>query len=289
MNKMERINEFAKELGDNHLTQVTTAYANKVYLGEKYVYKVAVSKERIEKGDHLKEKAILKILHEKLNNKLLYLIPSYIDDRKISDDMYIQVHTRLKGEPPLELNQSQAILLGQFLADLHNINNFTSITEFVEPEEKFSNFFSYITTSLKKFQKKLETVVSEKDLELINLASKLVIDSPLEDFNKSLLCLVHKDIYTNNLLVHNGEISGVIDWEAAQTAPPEWELAIIMQRFPLLWEYFIEGYKTPFNYDLLRICGITQSLRYWKSFPKNADFVAEQRNFIIRMVNNELK
>lgn len=41
------------------------------------------------------------------------------------------------------------------------------------------------------------------------------------------LCLCHGDYTPANLLVENGEISGVVDWDRAQVTDPAWDLALL--------------------------------------------------------------
>lgn len=279
MNVLKIVDELSYQYSDTLLSKVDYNFANEVYIGRSYIYKVTTDEHRLEKKDHLKEEFILKLLHEKLKSKKeINLIPKFIKGQQINDSCYIQIHSKLDGSNPDQMSSKLIKQIVDFASAIHSINHFTEITEFEEGKTSM-NFNDYIRSSVNKFYKKLAPIVNSSDIELIELGRHFILDK-IENVENIELVLVHKDIYNQNLLFNNGKLTGVVDWEACQVAPKEWEIAILIQRYPEYEKQILSTYKHKIDLNVLKICGITQALRFWKSFPNDKDFVETQRNYI---------
>jgi len=79
-----------------------------------------------------------------------------------------------------------------------------------------------------------------------------------EDFRRPVL--VHGDFNIHNVLVEDGAISGVLDWECADFGAPEQDLAYIRPHLEkhISWERFIDHYRASggpeINPSLMRFC-----------------------------------
>lgn len=284
INLLHIIKSVASELDDFLIKKAENNFSNEVFIGEKYIYKVTVADYKLEKGDHLKEAKVFKILNTFLNEKWNIVVPNLISKKLINDKTYLQVHSKLKGQHPTYLSNLTVKNLAIFLSELHKINHFKGIDEFEDNHQNAVPFSHYVEKSTLKYHDKLKKNVDNNDLKLIQSAIKFIEKSNTSALNSLELVLVHKDIYKENILVSNNDLSGVIDWEASQIAPKEWELAIIMQRYPEHWDFFLNNYSHKFDFNILKLCGLVQSLRFWKSFPTHTKFVEDQKEFIKKLL-----
>lgn len=270
----EMLRAYANGLGESSL-KAAGSFKTKVFIGEKLVFKLS---EQGRGGK--KEEYVLKLLSNKLSSRWRSIIPDIIEVKEIEGLGIIQVHTRLQGEHPKEMSEQLAMELGQFLSALHGIRSWDKITEFEGGEE--ISFTDYLHTAPKKFSARLEDVINANDSKLIAEAINSIEKYAEKISTEPKLVLIHKDIHLDNLLVgKDGELTGVIDWGAAQTGPKEWEFAILKQRIPEYWNQALKSYTgQPLDLELLDICGLIQSLRFWKSFPQDEPFVAQQREYI---------
>ena len=101
---------------------------------------------------------------------------------------------------------------------------------------------------------------------------------------KNSVCIVGS---SDNLLEENGKLSGIIDWDSAQTGPKEWEFAILRQRIPKWWKKIKDSSLENINEDFVDCCGLIQSLRFWKSFPEQEDFADKQRKYIQEILKRQ--
>ncbi|HCT63455.1 MAG TPA: hypothetical protein DIC19_05085 [Erysipelotrichaceae bacterium] len=75
----------------------------------------------------------------------------------------------------------------------------------------------------------LEVELSKLEL---SLASRNTIDVAIDYIKKHISCLdhmrgpmlLHNDLHPKNIIIHNGKLSGVIDWECSQFGEPDFEL-----------------------------------------------------------------
>ncbi|WP_082393634.1 aminoglycoside phosphotransferase family protein [Nocardia arizonensis] len=269
---LDKLHEVASRYGENNLV-MTGGAKSSVGIGERYVFKV-VEGGKIDAANH-KEQRVLQTLADSLPRSAARLIPTSVDGVFAPGLGYIEVQTRLRGITPQFSSPSLPEELGTFLKALHAVPAPDGITEFEGDDPR--PLFDYLVTSALKFQAKLMPAVNQYDQKLVTAAVGLV--RRYVDRHDSIppLVIVHKDLSLRNLLVDDGHLSGVIDWAAAQTAPREWEFAILMQRFPVELEIIQKSYGQVLDNELTRCCAALQAIRFWKSFMDDSAFVNDQR------------
>jgi serine/threonine protein kinase len=266
--------DFAKEFGENNIASAES-YKTRVFIGDKHVFKFP---EHGAEGS--KEEVVLKILNEKLPEKWRSVVSQVVKSKDIEDIGLIQVQTKLVGTHSKLVSTKLAQDLGQFLSSLHGMATWEKITEF-EGKEDIS-FNEYLRIAPEKFLAKLDEYIDTDDKNLILKAIAFIQSYLSTSPAEPEMVLVHKDISLDNLLTtSDGGLSGIIDWGASQTAPKEWEFSIIKQRMPESFDAIMLAYgKTEVNQQLFKICGLVQSIRFWKSFPGDQLFASQQRNYI---------
>lgn len=276
---LDRLHDVAGQYSENNLV-VTGGAKSAVGIGERYVFKV-VEGGKSEAANH-KEQRVLQTLADSLPRSAARLIPISVDGVSLPDLGYIEVQTRLPGMPPQLASPSLPAELGVFLRALHAVPAPDGVTEFEGDDPR--PFFDYLVTSALKFQAKLMPAVNEHDQKLVAAAVGLV--HRYVDRHDSIppLVIVHKDLSLRNLLVDDGHLSGVVDWAAAQTAPREWEFAILMQRFPAELNMIQKSYGQVLDHELTRCCAALQAIRFWKSFTDDSAFVNDQRALLERVL-----
>ncbi|NND65241.1 MAG: aminoglycoside phosphotransferase family protein [Gammaproteobacteria bacterium] len=278
-------NAIAEKYGDKIVGVSDCGYASTVYLGNKNVYKILSNLDIKRKGAHEKESKILHTLEQRLSQTVIHQVPNLVLSEFIDQTTYVCVQSKLPGEVPVKITYKLAVNIGEFLSALHEIQGFEYVAEFEDENETKLSFENYAKERAETFAKKLEAIVSSEDAKLVQECAQ-EISLKISELSPSNLALLHKDLHEGNLLVNtNGHLSGVIDWDAAQVGPPEWDFAILKQRMPEYWTTIKDAYDGGLNNELIRVCGLLQSLRFWKSFPKQDDFVAKQRSFIQALLN----
>lgn len=273
---MDEINDIAKQLGELNLTKFAGNYASEVYIGTKYIFKHYTLKTKLEKKDYLKERYVLELLNKELSLPFKQLVPRYVNSFETKNG-HLEVHTKLTGvNPSGPLNNEQSQHLGEFLKSLHKIGPYEKVSEFEEGKSSLS-FVEYITCNIDKYATNLrENLSAQDDLDLIDKTIDFVKDCNINSYNAKLV-LIHKDLALNNLLFLGNKLTGLVEWEAAQVGPPEWEFAILRQRMSDIYEEVISSYGSELNFELLNLCGVVQSLRFWRGHPHDIDFVESQK------------
>jgi aminoglycoside phosphotransferase (APT) family kinase protein len=201
------------------------------------------------------------------------------------DGMYVQAHSRLDGSAATHLSAPTATALGEFLADLHSIDSFDSLDEF-DPRTERVGLADYLARYPSRFAEKLRPGLAPNDRWLVEAATAFISRRITRLPPGPPLVLLHKDLHPANILLSDERLTGVVDWEACQTGPREWEFAILRQRFPGTWDVMARAYGRPLDPDLLDVFGVLQSLRFWKSFPHHDAFAREQREHISWILSN---
>lgn len=253
---------------------------SKVAVGERYVFKVVEAGKAADAD--LKEQRVLRVLAERLPERARALVPQAVGGAMVEGLGFVEVHGRLPGEPPQALSDALCASIGIFLRDLHDCYTSPEVTEF--EGERPQPFLAYLTASTTKFRAKLAGVVGPDDMRLVDGAVALVTDYIGHTAQPPELVVVHKDLSLHNLLVSGDGLTGVVDWAAAQTAPREWEMAIVEQRFGDAARAVLASYGHPLQQELVRVCGALQAIRFWKSFVDDTDFVEQQRALLRRVL-----
>lgn len=274
---------YAQELGEDSI-RAHQSFKTTVFVGDKVVFKLAELGKP--KTSIAKESHVLKLLRNGLDDHWRSLVPQVIGTREIDGVGLVQAQTRLKGQRPRKSTGDLLKSLGRFLFALHDIGSWSHLDEFEGNEPQ--SFAGYLVAASQKFLTRLRDKVGEEDWELLQSTAIHLETAAKSLKNEPRHVLVHKDLYLDNLLVNEvHELTGVLDWGAAQTAPKEWEFAILRQRMPEDWREIREAYGRVLDPHLLDLCGLVQSLRFWKSFPGQADFVAQQRDYIREILEHE--
>lgn len=201
----------------------------------------------------------------------------------------------LEGEPLKagNLTGSMAIEMGALLARLHNIpiQRFGDLSlEYgqCDPKEELRNYFE---RSVGEANGVLPRDFLEKCKKYFDnhVAELKMLDGP---------CLVHRDYRPGNLLVHEGKIRAIIDWEIARGGFAEEDFAhmdhLVWSKDDRLKESFLAGYakhrKAP-SYEatlpVLRFCKALGAIGFyitrgtWQtkhlgSFNENAAFLSSE-------------
>jgi len=275
-------NALAARLGDGSLHTAEGGFANRVFIGERYIYKVKAT-DGVPPSE--KERTVLEMLARRLPPRARAFVPAFIDCDVNEDGTYVQAHSRLEGFVATQLSDPTATALGEFLADLHSIDSFEALDEF-DPRTERVSLEDYLTRYPSRFADKLRPGLAADDRGLVEAATTFISRRLPHLPPEPPLVLLHKDLHPANILLSNERLAGVVDWEACQTGPREWEFAILRQRFPRTWEVMAGAYGRPLDPDLLDVFGVLQSLRFWKSFPHHDAFAREQREHISWILSN---
>lgn len=276
----------ARNLEDAVPSRSSAGFANDVFIGSQYVYKRV---PRLADGtlEIRKERAVLTFLSAQLPESAKNLVAELVHSEDDLGDLgSVDIYTKLPGATVESMNQCLSEQLGAFLGALHGCAEHDFIHEF-EGETSGPAFGEYVNESVDKFVTKLRGVDLEPDLldlaeRAARRAREIVADKP-----EPALVTLHKDLFGQNLLADGDTLRGVIDWEAAQSGPLEWEFAILRQRFPATWGVIANAYGRPLDIKMLDLCGLVQSLRFWKSFPHQEAFVKQQVDYIRRILEGQ--
>ncbi len=282
---MDEIQDIGKQFGELNLIKFVGNYASEVYIGDKYIFKHYTLQNKLEKKDYLKERYVLELLNRELELPFKQIVPKYVSSFETTNG-HLEVHTKLTGtNPEGPLNNEQAQHLGEFLAALHKIGPYDEVSEFEEGKSSLG-FPAYIISKADKYVTNLREHLSDQvDLALIEKAIDYVKDCNINSYNAKLV-LIHKDLTLNNLLYLGNKLTGLVDWEASQIGPPEWEFAILRQRMPNIYQKVVGSYGNELNSELINLCGVVQSLRFWKGHPHDKDFVEMQKSYIKQILKH---
>lgn len=266
-------------LQDGDVTESVGGFSNRVFSSDRYFYKITPFGEG-EKLDFPKERIALETVVDVLPASARHLVPRVAMVGKPEGGLgQVTAYSRLPGFHPQTIDSQVASDLGGFLRDLHDASSQRGIHEFENIDSALS-FHDYVPSAIEKYVGKLFKRVDDPDH--ISIATKAANQAVamLESAAAPELVLIHKDIHARNLLCSDGRLSGIIDWEACQSGPREWEFAILRQRFPESWQRVRSAYGLELDRKVMDIAGLVQSLRFWKSFPHDPVFVRSQRDYI---------
>ena len=170
--------------------------------------------------------------------------------------------------------------LGRFNAELHKQGEAT-IDEFEVGRPQFSSFRDCVEHWLEEWRPLHEQALPEHISQAALEQARTAILSRLDFFDDQAWAYNHGDLSAENVLgkIHRGKLvlTGVCDFETAQTGPPEYDLGNASNGFfifyPELEAPFYEGYTairalhSQFN-DRMIACALFRSLRYIKRSVK---------------------
>jgi aminoglycoside phosphotransferase (APT) family kinase protein len=257
-------------------TVVSKGAYSTVYITDQYVYKVA-SKNL--KSDYQKEGTILQFLAKNpfLNDR----IPRLVSIQEV-DDIVIEVQTKVFGVHKSALTVKNYAEIGLFLRYLHESYSSDTMHEF--DGKAYPTLTKYIEEKLPSYEQALIAKVNvAEDLALIQRAVATISENIRLIVQDKIYNIVHKDLSLDNMLFSKLGFSGVIDFGAAQLGIPEWDFAIIMQRFNMTKQdktALFKGYSKKISLQKVALLGILQSLRFWKSHVDAEEFVKQQKKFL---------
>lgn len=77
-------------------------------------------------------------------------------------------------------------------------------------------------SSVREFHKYLRNGIEGNELDVLPEVQDLI---KLHETTNNIVCFTHSDLNPLNILVHNGRITGIVDWEFAGWMPLYWEYA----------------------------------------------------------------
>ncbi len=213
------------------------------HLKRHQVYKVTtISETLIIKFYGVKNRYQNELTALQLLSKSKLPIPRIVDYGVYKDKEYI-IMTCLEGEtmnPLIMENGEQEKIFrvaGQYLRTINDTKHDLNYGRVgAEKFETFKAYFSYevsrILSNLERFDHPYPEVI-EEGIKTIN---KINVDS-----NEKKLC--HMDFSTRNILLKDGRISGIIDFEHTIISDPNWDLAYADNKLQGKYrEAFYEGY-----------------------------------------------
>ncbi|MEM5472893.1 phosphotransferase [Hoeflea sp. AS60] len=261
----------------NQLFQKKEPFA--LYESRKYSYRIfgANAIKALVQGDHLKVKELQAILADRRANSVLAVMPKHIMNQPFGAYGFVNVSELPVGEKKTKLGPEEIEQLGRFLSELHEVKRFKTVNETGFQDSGEPDFSNYVVSAALVYRQMLYPDLDHEARRLVDDAVEFIKRTAGNDkSSKTESVIVHKDIFEDKLYWKAGKLSTVDGWEAAQTAPREWELAVIWNRFPDDWEYFISCYGAEHDRNLLKLCGAVQALRFWKSFRAQGQFVSQQ-------------
>lgn len=272
------LSDVVERFEDCFVKNATFGHANDVRVGAGFVYKIHKLDGKKIPTKLRKEARVLFFLDELVGRRLQYA--RYVGEYLTSQSEYIFVQERIHGCHKRVLRVHEIRQLIEFLSELHAKPFPPMFYEF--EQESTVEFSEYFLKKPQEFINKIQlsSDISDSDQRLLAQAKAFVDVNVANIKVPKKFALIHKDLSLENMIfVGNAELA-LLDWEAAMIAPLEWEFAIVRQRFSGSWNYMKKRLKRELNEDLIDVCGVTQALRFWKSFPHDEWFVYRQKEYI---------
>lgn len=246
-----------------------------------------------------KEQKLIEMVNQKTDIPTQNLVYSDFSKEKVPYLFYIA--KKVDGYDPIDrykylprkIKTQLVREVGRYLGELHQSVNFKSPGEIryvdgeIEIQKKDWTEFIYERSEerLDKFEK---TPFSDLTEEL-----RKFVDSNLELAKQGYHCCLHWDITPDNIIVDEGRINAVIDWEKAISGPPEWDLAYSRVQMIYRWfenenisreleKEFFEGYRQKRQLDgewkqRIIFYDMVQSIGGMADFPNWTQDMDEQR------------
>jgi len=123
--------------------------------------------------------------------------------------------------------------------------------------------------------------MSPEDKELTKQIMEELLDHPATDWRES--CFVHGDIVNpSNILVENGEITGILDFEWALVGDPAWEFAFTDMPIEKYIEITGEN-ETKFR-ERIKLCRF-----FWLLWGTNVHAKGEFKPVLYKLFKEELR
>jgi aminoglycoside phosphotransferase (APT) family kinase protein len=278
----------------NSIREIEIGFTNKVYaINERYVVKLCTKEENevsFEKEVFLyrffsEQLPVPKIIHFD-SSKTLIDCDYYVCYKIEGDNLYSVWHT---------LNEKERkAVIGELCAYLKIINSHRTdefIAAYGKPEDTWQErIVSEISGFLEKIEKR--EIIDPETLGLI----RKYIDEHQDALRDEKLGVVYWDVHFDNILVKNGKITGILDFEGSELMSIDYvlDLANRMQNYPAIYasrdedegnirvedyanimEYYSEFYPELFDFDdiekRIALYAIRYDLRLMLKFPNSED------------------
>lgn len=272
---METIKTTAEELGDTLTEKIVKGGHSTVYFGEKYVYKLT------ERKVMEKSSLIHKLLTSSQDSSLSAIVPKTILHRDLGTSSLVVEELKL-GHHPLRIDESLLIEIVNILASVHKIQIDQVLTNFEGDATPVTAYWNHQLEQAKKFADKLMQSggTNSEDGELIHDCLHVIEQVQLKGHMPPKLVMVYKDVHVMNILVgDNDKLSAIIDWDSSMSGPIELEYVVLWHRYPKMWDFIR---PETLDKDTFVVAGLVQSLRFWKSFTKDSQYVDMQREALKR-------
>ena len=191
----------------------------------------------------MKEEKLVELVNQKTDIPTQKILKSDFSKKKVPYLFYIA--EKIEGyDPqnrfkylPKEVKRNIVKESGEYLGELHKKVEFKSAGEIIYKdgeieieEHEWKEYLKQMTFE------RLEELENTRFSDMVEDARQFVdqhID--LADTN-DYFCCIHWDVSPNNLIVKDGHINAVIDWEKAIAGPPEWDLA--NSRVSMIYRWF---------------------------------------------------
>lgn len=149
--------------------------------------------------------------------------PGVVLTKKGEDYIFIKgkmasLFTFLEGKEVLDINSEILYKFGKILAKMHNLSTGMNLTR----NEKIE--LEYLYEFIAADEKKLKEILSE-NYEGVSQKLQNIRNT---DFSKLPSGIIHNDIFPDNVFVKDGEITGLIDFNDAMTAPFVHDISIVL-------------------------------------------------------------
>lgn len=216
-------------------------------------------------------------------------IPSpkiYLSSQKNKPYFYLMEYL---GDITLKDNPTDKLLieLGTIQAKIHEIEFKKQGIIFHDNIEEYS----FKEWRLKNFNEQLKILLEDKIISKKVKDRLIVLVKEFKDSNRAFLC--HNDFAPWQAITNLNEITGIIDWEWAESSEPLYDLAkteMLMKIFmPNKFQLFRKGYKkdrlreydkSKYEYILVELVG------FLYFFKKNKEMISQGKKFLFELINS---
>lgn len=226
------------DLNIKNIQNVPESYSSKVYkLTLEQDYKV-ILKIPYNISKYKREINALKILEDRLP------VPKLVD-HYTSSDYGMMLLSYIDGEP-IEgpISKRLAYDMGELLASLH-INKTPRFGDLTDEETSYDSWWKFMQQLFYNYKPYCSTVIAEEELNQYETTFNLLYERLPEADGP---CLVHMDYRPGNILINNGRISGLIDFETLRGGSSDIDLTkikhYVWDRYEGTQREFLAGYSS---------------------------------------------
>lgn len=199
--------------------------------GEEIVLYVCTDTSEKYERRFMKEEKLIEVVNQKTDIPTQVILKSDFTKEHIPYFYYIA--EKVDGYNPIDrfkylprkTKRSIVNKVGKYLGQLHKNVKFSSSGDIIyqndELEIEAEKWESYLKNWAGNHLQQLEDGRFKDMVEEF----ENFIDDHIELASTKDSCCVHWDVSPDNLIIKNGGINAVIDWEKAVSGPPEWDLA----------------------------------------------------------------